>query len=150
MLSGFGYCVWWRLPTTHPLYHTVTYLAKRWNTLVFDAHITVQSNLCFPPPFVPKPGEWGCLHASPASIYANQTFVKSWNKTFYSLELPIDPVFPLPKRAHLSLAYRFDRPFSPEEVAFAKHYVKSTSIIEQIQLEALVVDCSNFLVERWR
>ena len=111
-MNGFGYCVWYRVNARHPLAAIVQTLSRELGTPVFVPHITLRSKMDFAPEELPYLEDGVKVYRS---VKSSTVYMPSWETEFHALEVPVEPVFPLPRDAHVSLAYRLDRPFIPAE-----------------------------------
>ena len=148
-MEGFGICLWWTISKAHPLAKVQRQVTRTFGTPAFDAHISVRTRLPVVPQEYPFP-------KSPISVerrvYRTQERILSWDADFYALEVPVTPVWPLPRSAHVSLAYRFDRPFTDKEVALAEGMLRGwvgPHTLFPKDLEPEVRDARSKSIEAW-
>ena len=148
-MQGFGYCIWWRLSGAHPLARAHRTLSQTWKTVLFEPHISVRTRLPFVPSEVPHPPSVGVC-ASLDNILATEEHIPSWKTMFYAMEVPVQWAWPLPRSPHISLAYRMDRPFTPDELAMASELLKGCNpFIRRRDLTAHVYDVRSNNVHEW-
>ena len=150
-MTGFGYCVWWKLHATHPLVHISRQLQQTTPLPFFEPHVSVRTRLWFVPQEIPHPSSTP-LTIERTGLRLSSEVLRSWNNTtFYSLEVPVVPIWPLPRNAHLSLAYRLDRPFTSSELDMAKTLLRPLQdlVIMPHHLSAHVYDCRSSDIGAW-
>ena len=145
MIKGYGFCIWWRLQPNHPISIVSKELSKKIKTPPFEAHISVRTKLSCVPSELPHQE-----HKIQAKLPLRVTseYLYMWGKTLYALELPFEYTYPLPRNAHISLAYRFNKGFSAEEVDMAEEMLQSYdkwNIISKTQ--SVVYDVTSPLVK---
>lgn len=150
MLGGFGFCCWWKINASHPMHAVIRLFAKTYGTPTFSPHITIRSNLDFIPTELKYPARYDTIEYVPSSIHASSIFIPSWKKYFYALELPVKGTQDLPRDAHVSLAYRFDRPFNSSEIKQAMQWVLGMTPLYYHDLECGVFDCHSSDLETWK
>ena len=141
-MIGFTYCTWWRLPHLRPV---IEGLAHEFGTPSFPAHITVRPNLAAPHRCPTPPIGLLSVHEPITTCQ----FIPSWNRHFHAIECPVDRIAPLPEGAHVSLAYRFDRPFTLDEVGLAYRAIAHVKKIDLRLAEPACYDCRSPLVYNW-
>jgi hypothetical protein len=69
---------------------------------------------------------------------------------FYAMEVPVRWAWPLPRAPHVSVAYRFDRPFTPKELAAASEMLQACDpVILRRDLQAQVYDATSKTTDEW-
>lgn len=148
-MQGFGLCVWWKLASTHPLVRVHRSLSEAWKTPSFEPHVSVRTRLSFAPSEVPHPPSSGLL-ALVDGAYTTEEYIPSWNTMFYAIEVPVQWAWPLPRSPHVSVAYRFDRPFEPKELALASELLRACDPdIVRRDMTAQVYDVTSKHVHEW-
>jgi len=150
MLCGFGICFWWRIRSSHPLFTIQQQLSKTYRTPTFPPHITIRSGMNFAPQELSFLPMHESIELLPSKMHASTTFLRSWEQEFYALELPVCGSSYLPRDAHVSLAYRFDRPFTPEEILHAQQLVEHITPLKYDHVESVVYDCQTMDVTKWK
>lgn len=144
-LKGYGFCVWWRLKPNHPISIVSKELSKRLNTPLFDTHISVRTKLTMVPSELPYPEE---TIKAKLPLRVTSEYLSSWGKTLFALELPVEYTYPLPRNAHISLAYRFNNGFTKEEIDMAEQMLQTYNEWRQIHdTDSVVYDVSSPRVE---
>lgn len=147
-MKGFGLCVWWKLHAHHPLARISRELQQTTPTPPFEPHVSLRTRLSFVPREFPHPSSTP-LTIERAGIRSSSVFLRSWDTDFYSLEVPVVPIWPLPRNAHISLAYRLDRPFTSEEISRAGTLLPHDLVVMPSDLSAQVYDCRSPEVGEW-
>jgi hypothetical protein len=149
-MVGFGFCCWWKINSSHPIHAAIRLFSTTYGTPTFPPHITIRSKLDFVPTELKYPARYDTIDYVPSSIHATSTFIPSWNKHFHAIELPVKGTLDLPRHAHVSLAYRFDRPFNVNEIEQAMQWVQGMTPLYYHDLECRVFDCHSPDLETWK
>lgn len=144
----FKYCLWYSLNPSHSFNACIRNNSKIFNTPMFPAHITIKHSLeneevvtlyeQYKHANVPD----FCPNGSP---YMSTTYVD--DRFFFAIEQPL-MVNNVPlKNIHVSLAYKFDRPFTAMDIALVDTRILTSITPEDLKL--CIVDCSSGDINDW-
>ncbi len=137
-MIGFGFCLWWKL-SNHSLIRIGKHFSEHFQTATFEPHISIRTKMSFIPSELPYPTQRQLYCRQ--KVRATGEFISSWNKHFYALELPVEKNdWYLPPNAHISLAYRFDRPFTNKDIAYAQEYLNKVDGYHTISKDQIKVE----------
>lgn len=146
----FQYCVWYSLNKKHPLSKLVIQLKNQFDSEVFQAHITIASHRSYEEAdhiykyqcMVPKP--WFHINGR---IY--QTKTTMGRNTFYAIQQDYH-MYDIKKLGeyHVSLAYRINKPFTKQEMAYANSLIP-TDVIWSTDIKVSLNDCRLILPRNW-
>lgn len=116
-VHGYGYCVWWRVVSPEWNYLSAK-VAQRLDLPQLNPHITIRCQIDNLVSFTkdnfvifPKQIEY---HTFPKKIHRTSQVVSKWKQPFHAIEIPVQ--IQGHDGAHISVAYRFGRPFSDKEL----------------------------------
>jgi len=117
----FGICHWWAISPEHP-WSKIIYKIQKCvsdNVCSFKPHITICTNSTIDFPLDSIPEKFFCI------TKVSQTVTESTEGTLWCLEIPIQNYKrPDGEPAHISLAYKWNKPFTPEDVQTASRMCK--------------------------
>ena len=116
----FGHCHWWTIPERHPWRRRIRQIQQALSVFEHVPHVTIRTRALstYTPP--PPPQTLTC------GVDVSATRTVSTRGTLWALEIPIDGF----ERAdgepsHLSVAYRWNQGFSPNEVRIVSNLVRA-------------------------
>lgn len=147
----FNHCVWYSIHKSHSLSKLIINLAKTFHTDLFHAHITIVSNKAYKEAdhiykhqcIIPKP--WFRIHGR---IYQTKTHIG--NNIFYAIQQDYY-MYDIRNLGdyHVSLAYRINKPFTKEEIAYANGLVPVDTIWSN-DFKVSLNDCRPSLPKNWK
>ena len=148
----FGHCVWYTLTRRHKLNTLIQHLSEHFHSESFRAHITLHSRLnkniasnyyvveCS----ITKP--WYHIKGI---AYQTMTQSSQTNERFYAIQQ--DYVMYKEPRCgvhHVSLAYRVNKPFTKEEIAYANSLIPVDNIWSS-DFYVTLNNCYSTLPKHW-
>lgn len=144
----FKHCVWYVLKKKHPINKYILEYAKVFGTPIFPAHITIQHslNILEAKELYEKYKDAKIPEFTPCGIPAmNTTYLD--DKFFFSIEQPLQINGVRVQNIHLSLAYKFNLPFTAMEIGYVN--IEKMNTIKPDDLSICIVDCSSSDVSDW-
>ena len=147
----FDHCVWYTLYSNHRLPKLIRHLSEKFHTDMYRGHITIHSHqnattadhLYKLQSQITKP--WFKLSGR---VYQTKTISKTHN-SFYALQQDYH-MYGIKRLGdyHVSLAYRINRPFTEEEIAYANGMVP-VDTIWSCEFYLSLNDCRTLLPKHW-
>lgn len=147
----FGHCVWYTLNSNCRLTKLIRHLSEKFHTDIYRAHITLHSHnnattadhLYKLQSQITKP--WFKLKGN---VYQTKTISRT-NNEFYALQQNYE-MYGIGRLGdyHVSLAYRINRPFTEEEIAYANGMVP-VDTIWSCEFYLSLNDCRTLLPKHW-
>lgn len=123
----FGTCHWWAISPDHPWTHLVRRIQQQVGSHAHVPHITICTHSTVELPVPVSPLKFECE----ASV--TQTKATTTEGTLWCLQIPVN------NDAHLSVAYRWQEPFTSQEVA----------IVSQMCVALPCFCCTTFQHQVW-
>ena len=107
----FGICHWWAISPIHPWARTIFRIQRELGVFKHRPHITICTNSTLDAAIPQPPEKFFCI------TNVTQTSTESIEGSLWALEIPITGIErPDKQPLHLTLAYRWNDPFSPQEI----------------------------------
>ena len=148
----FGHCVWYTISRNHRLSILIRELSNKLNTDFYAGHITLHSRCA--ERVANHYYTIQCSMTKPwfqidARVYQTKMLDKN-NQWFYAIQQDYN-MYNEPRlgKYHVSLAYRLNRPFTKEEVAYVNSLIP-TDTIRSCDIYVSLNDCRTVLPRHWK
>lgn len=146
-MDGFGICAWWKISHHHHLTTIVKKISQQCTgTMPFPPHITLMTHVTDLKQLTTP--DFTIITTLPLRM--TETVV--WDHVLYAVELPVVHISPLPKNAHISIAYRIGVPFNEEDIQCMLNILHSIgdASVDPVDLQACYYNCSSRNITKWQ
>lgn len=144
----FKHCVWYSIKPHHPIHQCIRQNASIFGTCIFPGHITIKHSLekdeamilydQYKNANVPVFSPYG-------KLYMSTTYIN--NRFFFAIEQALSVNGVKINNIHVSLAYRFDEPFTAMDIALINDVFLQD--IRPEDLKICIANCSSENIDDW-
>ena len=133
----FGTCHWWAITPVHPWVRTIKRIQNKLKVFEHVPHITICTNSSIETEIPEFSGKFEC------TVKVTQTLTEAKEGTLWALEIPVSG-FQRPdgESLHLALAYRWNKPFTQQEIVIVSKMCVSMQCFNCTFFEHQVWECN--------